>query len=334
MSIDWRRWMLALLMGVSLDGWSQESTEAQAQPLRGGDEIRLVIPFGKGGATDVLFRLIADPVSERLGRRIVLENVPGAAATRGAQRVKAAAPDGRNLLGSHQTLILSFLSGMSAYDFQAFVPVALLMRTINIPTTYPQHAVQSAAEFAEYVQAQGAQQSARPVRIGMIKGSTDHFFWLQFLTAVGVDPEAVQMVGYPDTASQVAALLGHEIDFSMLNLPTAGEMYAKGILLPLGVAAEQRLAGLPEVPTLEEQGIAVLNTTNRGLFAPPGTPRERLEPLAAAFAAALEDDGLAERLEREYGTRVDIRLFEDYAAYLSTRTQALESLADDVGFAR
>jgi len=320
-------WIGALLLALSVvEG-------AQARPVN-DDEIRLVIPFSQGGATDTLFRLIAGPVSERLGRRIVLENVPGAAATRGAQRVREAAPDGRTLLGSHQTLILSFLSGISAHDVEAFVPVALLMRTINIPTTYPQHGVQSAAGFAEHVQSQGGKKGARPVRIGMIKGSTDHFFWLQFLKAVGVEPEAVQMVGYPDKASQVAALLGREIDFSMLNLPSAGEMYEKGILRPLGVADDQRLAGLPEVPTLQEQGIAVLNTTNRGLFAPLGTPREQLEPLAAAFMAALNDDALATRLEREFGTRVDIRLFEDYAAYLSTRTQALESLAKKVGFAR
>ncbi|MBS9403423.1 tripartite tricarboxylate transporter substrate binding protein [Halomonas sp. TRM85114] len=334
MSIGGWRWSLAFLVGVSLGGWAQESPEAQARSLHGGDEIRLVIPFGRGGATDVLFRQIAGPVSERLGRRIVLENVSGAAATRGAQRVREAAPDGRTLLGSHQTLILSFLSGISAHEFQDFVPVALLMRTINIPTTHSQHLVQSAAGFAEHVKSQATQKGARSVRIGMIKGSTDHFFWLQFLKAVGVEPAAVQMVGYPDTVSQVAALLGHEIDFSMLNLPSAGEMYEKGMLRPLGVAADQRLVGLPEVPTLEEQGIAVINTTNRGLFAPLGTPREQLEPVVSALAVTLGDDALAERLEHEFGTRVDMRLFEDYAAYLSNRTQALKSLADELGFSR
>ncbi|SFU51297.1 tripartite tricarboxylate transporter substrate binding protein [Halomonas korlensis] len=334
MSIGWWRWSLALLVGVSLGGWAQERPDAQSQSSSRNDEIRLVIPFGQGGATDALFRLIVRPASKRLGRDIVLENVPGAAATRGAQRVREAASDGRTLLASHQTLILSFLSGISTHDFQAFVPVALLMRTVNIPTTYPQHEVQSAAEFAEHVRSQAENKSARPVRIGMIKGSTDHFFWLQFLKAVEVEPEAVQMVGYPDTASQVAALLGREIDFSMLNLPSAGEMYAKGILHPLGVADDRRLAGLPEVPTLEEQGVAVLNTTNRGLFAPLGTPRELLEPLTAAFADTLQNDALAERLEREFGTRVDIRLFEDYAAYLSTRTQELKALANEVEFVR
>lgn len=289
--------------------------------------IRLVIPFGPGGATDVLFRRVADWLETSLDTPIDPVNVSGDAAIRGARDVKEATPDGYTLLGSHQTLSLSYLYGKADFSYEAFAPVALLMRTINIPATRADHPVDAADGIAPYVAKHGDN-----VRFGMIEGSTDHFFWLHFFEEAGIDQDQVALVGYPDTASQIAALMTGEIDFSMLNLPSGGELFASGTLTPLGVADTQRLSTLPSVPTLQEQGIDMVNTTDRGLFAPLGTPIERRDVLVSALLQVLDDDMHRQRLEREFGTRIHVQSSGDYSRVLDEQFRRLEELAKAIDF--
>ena len=135
-------------------------------------DIRLIIPYGPGGATDILFRLISQEAEKTLGESIVPVNMAGAGATLGSRNVKDADPDGYTLLGSHDTIALSKLAGTVDYSFDAFEPVALLTQTINIPTAHANHPVQSADEIADYVSENPGQ-----VRFSMIPSSTDHFFW-------------------------------------------------------------------------------------------------------------------------------------------------------------
>ncbi|MFY0989106.1 Bug family tripartite tricarboxylate transporter substrate binding protein [Halomonas sp. C05BenzN] len=313
----------ALLLVILLS--AGQAWASDAYPER---DIRLVIPFGPGGATDVLMRTIAREAQPLLGVAIETVNLPGAGATRGSQAVREAEPDGYTLLGSHQTLDLSFLAGVAPYSHEAFAPIALLTRTVNIPAARSGHVVQSADEVADRVQ-----QRPGELRFGMIASSTDHFFWLQFFRETGIAPEQVRLVRYPDTGSQVAALLAGEIDFAMLNLPSGGELFRAGVLRPLGVAHERRLEALPEVPTLREQGIDLVNSTDRGLFAPLETPPEHLRRLAQAFEAALANRALTERIEREFGSLVSFRPLGAYADYLAERHAELAVLADEMPFA-
>ncbi|SDN85852.1 Tripartite-type tricarboxylate transporter, receptor component TctC [Halomonas shengliensis] len=303
-------WLLALALG------------AVAQTSDPG--LRLVVPFGPGGASDVLFREVGRALERELGTSIRYDNQPGHSGMRGALLVKEAPPDGRTLLGSHQTLILAHLSGRSSLSHEAFTPVALLTRTVNIPAARRQAGVASAAELVARLQAEDAS-----LRVGMIPDSTDAFFWRQFLQAAGLSQEALTWVGYPDTGSQVAALLGGEIDLAMLNLPAGRRLFDHGALVPLGVADERRLSALPEVPTLREQGIDVVNTTDRGLFAPPSTPREALDLWLGALRRVLSHPGLVHRLEREHGTRVDFRGPDAYADYLRGQARSLASRLDE-----
>lgn len=308
----WAAWLLA--------GWA---ALAAGTAVGQGEGIRLVVPFGPGGASDVLFRELGEAVEPHLGRPVRVENLPGGGGVRGAMRVKQAEPDGRILLGSHQTLILSHLIGLSPFSHDALAPVALLARTVNIPAAHRQLGIETAAELVAHLR-----RFPGDLRVGMIHGATDEFFWRQFLVEADLPSSALVWVGYPDTGSQVAGLLAGEIDLSMLNLPSARELFADGALVPLGVADGERLSVLPEVPTLREQGIDLVNTTDRGLFAPPGTTVEVLRPIARAFEAVLSDEGLVARLEREHGTRVDFRPLVAYGAYLERQEAVLRPLVE------
>lgn len=321
-TITLNRWWL----GCCLWAWLSIACADDGFPA---SDITLVVPFGTGGATHVLFRDIAEYAQDYLDTTIVTVNMAGSGATRGSQFVKNAPPDGHTLLGSHQTIDLSYFAGLAAYSHHAFSPIALLTRTVNIPATYAGHDAKRASDIATLIKEQPGE-----LRFGMIPSSTDHFFWVHFFRQANIPLDTIELVHYPDTGSQVEALLAQEIDFSMLNLPSAGRLFAAGALTPLGVAGEQRLTGLPTVPTLKEQGIDLVNTTNRGLFAPPGTPVTVLSTLAEAFGQAVQNPELASRIEKAHGSLVDYRPLDDYALYLDDQYTVLQSLTEEIAFSR
>lgn len=290
-------------------------------------DIRLVIPYGPGGATDIIFRLISQEAERDLGVSIVPMNMAGAGATLGSRNVKDARPDGHTLLGSHDTIALSKLAGMVDYSYDAFEPIALLTQTINIPTAHANHEVQSADQIAAYVRENPGQ-----VRFSMIPSSTDHFFWAQFFQEVGIDMADVRLVGYPDTGEQVSALMAEEIDFAMFNLPSGGAFFEDETFRPLGVAHPERLDSLPDVPTLRELGIEMDHSTSRGIFAPKGTPQEVLDVIAAAYGQALENENLQSRIENEFGSVVRFLAGDDYLEFLEENEAALSAAAENIDF--
>lgn len=290
-------------------------------------DVRLTIPYGPGGATDIIFRLISQEAEPYLETSIVPVNMAGAGATLGSRHVKDANPDGYTLLGSHDTIALSNLAGTVDYSYDAFEPIALLTQTINIPTAHASHDVESADEIADYIR-----DNPGDVRISMIPSSTDHFFWVQFFDTAGIDMDDVRLVGYPDTGEQVSALLAEEIDFAMFNLPSGGAFFEDGTFRPLGVAHPERLDGLPDVPTLREMGIEMDHSTSRGLFAPKGTPQETLDLIADAYRQALDNDEVRSRIENEFGSVVRFLADEDYQAFLDENEAALSAAAENIDF--
>lgn len=290
-------------------------------------DVRLIIPYGPGGATDILFRLISQEAEKTLGESIVPVNMAGAGATLGSRNVKDANPDGYTLLGSHDTIALSKLAGTVDYSFDAFEPIALLTQTINIPTTYSNHPVQSADEIADYVSEHPGQ-----VRFSMIPSSTDHFFWSQFFQEAGIDMADVRLVGYPDTGQQVSALLAEEIDFAMFNLPSGGAFFEDGTFRALGIAHSERLDSMPDVPTLREQGINMDHSTSRGIFAPKGTPQEIIDTLSDAYGNALENEEVRSRIENEFGSVVRFLAGDDYQTFLDENEATLSAAAEDIDF--
>lgn len=300
---------------------------ATAQADYPEQDVRLIIPYGPGGATDILFRLISQEAEKTLGESIVPVNMAGAGATLGSRNVKDADPDGYTLLGSHDTIALSKLAGTVDYSFDAFEPIALLTQTINIPTAHANHPVQSAEEIADYVSENPGQ-----VRFSMIPSSTDHFFWAQFFQEAGIDMADVRLVGYPDTGEQVSALMAEEVDFAMFNLPSGGAFFEDGTFRALGIAHPERLDSMPDVPTLREQGIEMDHSTSRGVFAPKGTPQEVVDTIANAYEQALENEEVQSRIENEFGSVVRFLAGEDYQAFLDENEAALSAAAENIDF--
>jgi len=310
---------IGLASGMAIAGNAQADYPEQ--------DVRLIIPYGPGGATDIIFRLVSQEAEKFLGESIVPVNMAGAGATLGSRNVKDARPDGYTLLGSHDTIALSKLAGTVDYSYDAFEPIALLTQTINIPAAHTNHPVQSAAEIADYVR-----ENPGEVRFSMIPSSTDHFFWAQFFDEAGIDMADIRLVGYPDTGEQVSALMSEEIDFAMFNLPSGGAFFEDGTFRPLGVAHPERLDSLSEVATLREQGIEMDHSTSRGIFAPKGTPQEVKDAIADAYGQALENDEVRSRIENEFGSVIRFLSGDDYLEFLDDNEAALTAAAENIDF--
>lgn len=313
------------LAAIGLASSMAMATPAQADYPE--QDIRLIIPYGPGGATDIIFRLISQEAEKHLGVSIVPVNMAGAGATLGSRNVKDADPDGYTLLGSHDSIALSKLAGMVDYSYDAFEPVALLTQTVNIPTTYPGHPVQDAGGMADYIRENPGQ-----VRFSMIPTSTDHFFWAQLFNAIDVDISDVRLIGYADTGEQISALMAEEIDFTITNIPSGAPFYANETLRPLGVAHSERLNGLEDVATLKELDIDMENATSRGLFAPEGTPQERIDIIANAYAQALQNEELLARIKNEFGSVPRFLMGENYRDFLVENEQRLAEAANYIDF--
>lgn len=322
--------LLKLAVAMGMTGFASVLTLApivQAAESFPEREIRVIIPYSPGGATDVIFRLAGQEAEKQLSESILPVNMAGAGATLGSRHVKDANPDGHTILGSHDTIATSYLSGAVDYSYNAFEPIALLTQTINMAGTYSEHPVSSADEIAQYVA-----DNPGEVTFSMTPSSTDHFFWAQFFNTVGISMDDVRLVGYPGTSDQVEALLAKEIDFAMLDMPTAASFFESGNLKSLGVAHRERLSNLPNTPTFSELEIDMVHYTNRGLFAPKGTPEEVLATLEGAFETAMANEELQLRIESELGSLVNFIPREGYIDYLAQSQEDLSKAAESIGF--
>lgn len=246
--------------------------------------IRLVIPFGTGGTTDIIGRLVADEMSRFLGQPIIVENRPGAGATLGTGLVAQAAPDG-------YTLLLSTISGMAIGNTlyrdriqwdadRDFAHIAMLLGTPYLLAVNPRF---PARTLAEYV----AEAKRRPQGIELATsgiGSLPHLIALRMAAATGIQLTHIPYRGGAQAATDVIA---GQVPSMIDSLTAASANMRAGSVRTLAFSSPERIPDFPDVPTFAELGLPQLNADGwAGLAAPARTPRPILERLAAAVRAA------------------------------------------------
>lgn len=319
--------ILFFTMALFLTACGEEG-EIEADENFPDRDIEMVIPFGPGGATDAIFRIIAEEAEEYLGVSIVPTNMDGGGSTIGSRYVKDSSPDGYTILASHDTIATNYLSGTADYSFDAFEPISLLTETPNIPSVNSDSDMETALDVVQYIEEQPG-----VVSVGMIPGSTDHFFMAQFMQINEIDEEKVNLIGYADTGSQVEALLANDIEFSMLNIPSGRSYFEAGSLRPVGIAGEDRLEEhLPETPTLIELGIEFTHSTNRGIWAPEGTPEEHIDIISQAFESALQNEDVIDQINNQLGSVAKHLPPEEFEEYLVNLEEELNEVAQNIDF--
>lgn len=267
---------------------------AQAPSAPAGKTITLVVPFTAGSGTDVIARIISDPLAKLLGQPVIVENRAGAGGTLGAAQVAAAAPDGQTLLvHSAAHVANAALYPKLKYDtLKDFTPVALLATLPNVLVVSPASKIGSVEELVRKVRAQPGTMTYASAG----NGSATHINAEKFRLAAKLQASHIPYRGTPPALMDV---VGGQVDWFFAPLVSALPLIQDKKVVPIAVGSTQRSPALPKVPTTLEAGFPESDYTFWvGLFLPAKVAGETSERYAAAAAKVLQMPEVRAALER------------------------------------
>ena len=254
--------------------------------------ITLIVPFAAGGPTDVITRIIAEPIARRLGHQIVVENVTGAGGTIAVARVAHAAPDGYQLVMGNlgtQAASVGIYPNLSYDPHTDFEPIMNTGGTPMVVAARKDLPVKNFREFMAYLK-----ENAVNVNYGTAGvGSTSHLTCLFLGSLLNARPTHVPFRG---NAPALNALIGGQIDFTCDQTAGIVPSIQGGLIKGLTVAMPTRLPSVPDMPTSAEEGLPDFVAIGwNAIFAPKGTPTEITTKLNAVARAALRDETVQKR---------------------------------------
>ena len=258
--------------------------------------IHIVVPFTPGGSTDILARSIGQELTKAWGQPVIIDNIPGAGGSLGADRVAKAAPDGYTLLMGHiGTLAVNpSLYPALPYDpVKSFAPVAWVARVPNILVVHPAVQARSVKELVALAKAHPGQLNYGSGGNGSAANLATEYFKLQ-------TGASIVHIPYRGTAPAVTDLMGGQIQMLFTGAPAVLGQVKNGQLRALAVSSPQRLAALPDLPTVAELGYKNFEADQwYGVVAPAGTPRDIVVKLNAQINQSLTAPELKARLTNE-----------------------------------
>jgi tripartite-type tricarboxylate transporter receptor subunit TctC len=272
------------------------SAQAQSYPTR---SITLMVPFPAGGPTDTLARVLGESLRGLLGQSVIVENVSGAGGALGTGRVARAAPDGYMLaLGHVQTHVINAAAQSLQYDVvKDFEPVTLVADTpqwLVVRSGFPPTDIKS---LIAWLKANPGKATAGSVGVG---GLTD----LAAISFQKLTDTSFQLVPYRGGAPMLQDMLGGTIDMTFGQAANYLGPIRAGQIRALAVMSKQRWWAAPDVPTMDEAGVAGLYSSFwHGIWAPKGTPKEIVGKLHAAIVQALADPATRQRF-RDIGQEI------------------------------
>ncbi len=284
--------MRAMLTGLAALGLSTLTATAQTYPTQ---NITLVVAYPAGGVPDVIARILAPALGDRLGRTVLVENRAGASTTVGTASVARAAPDGHTLmLGDTSLAVAPNVVAKMPYDSQKdLAPIALLMRSFMTLMVHPSVPAKTPQEFVALAKSKPGELKYGTSGIG----TPPHLGALAFIQATGID---VLHVPYRGVALALSDVVGGHLQFVFVSQSVGASQAKGGNARVLGVFGEKRVASIPDVPTFKESGI---NTpfadagTWFGLVTTAGTPKAVIDRLNKATNEALADPAVKAKLE-------------------------------------
>jgi tripartite-type tricarboxylate transporter receptor subunit TctC len=255
--------------------------------------VRLIVPYPAGGSTDVLFRILADRMKDKLGQPFVIENRSGASGNVGIDAVAKSAPDGYTIGGATvgHFAINQFLIAKMPYDAEKdLIAPSLTYELPNVAVVATNHVpVKTLQEFAAWAK-------ARPGGISIGSpgpGTTPHLSGVLFAARTGVNAVHVPFRG---AAQTIPAMLAGDVTFAVDNLASYISQIESGQMRALAVTSAQRWPTLPAVPTMAEAGVNDFVVTSWAAYVmPTGTPPAIVERVAAAHKEIAADDTMQTR---------------------------------------
>ena len=277
--------LAAIVLAVPL---AAQLAHAQAFPTK---PITMLVPFAAGGPTDTVARVTAQSMSKTLGQTIVVENKPSNGGILAPEAAKNSKADGYTILIHH----VGMATTPALYRQLRFNPLTDFdyIGLINdVPMTIiakPNFPAKDFKEFLAYIKANKAQVTYANAGIG----AASHLCGMLFMSAIQTD---LLTVPYKGTAPAMNDLLGGTVDFMCDQTTNTTAQIKGGKIKVYGVTSLKRVASLPDVPTLDEQGLKGFEVGIwHGLYAPKGTPKEAIDKLSAALQAAVKDPEVNKR---------------------------------------
>lgn len=268
------------------------SAFAQAFPSK---QITMIVPFAAGGPTDIIARIVADPMAKALGQPIVVENVAGAGGTTGITRAVTAAPDGHTIAMGH----LGTLSAAPALfpdlrykPIDGIQHIGLAGGTPILIVAKKDFAPKDLKEFVEYVKANAAKVNEAHAGVGSVSWTTCTLLKTQLGAA------DINSVPYRGTGPAMNDLVGGQVDFMCDQIPSVIGQVQANTIKAYAIASAQRSPALPNVPTTVEAGLPAFQIEAwNGIVGPSGMPADVVKKIVDALDKALDDPSVKKRLE-------------------------------------
>ena len=270
---------------------------AQEYPTK---PVIVVVPFTAGGPTDTLARNLSVAMGKSLKQQVIIENVGGAGGTLGAQKVARARPDGYTILLHH----IGMSTAPALYRKLAFNPLTdfeYIGQVADVPMTVIAKKGLPPDDFKSFIPY--LKQNKEKLNYGNAGlGAASHLCGLLLLSTLQTD---VQTIPFQGTGPAIAALLGGQIDFMCDQTTNTTGQIMSGAVKVYGVTSAKRVPSLPQVPTLQEQGLKGFEVVVwHGLYAPKGTPKPVIDRVNAALKVAIADASFKDALAKLGSTPV------------------------------